>query len=272
MSSNDRFDDHTDDDHEDSHGDDSKDHSTNNPVDDSVTSSRSGSRGRSRGRGGSQGRGRGRDNLASNSSVSGSTSDSIDDSTDDSSRAMGKSSSAKGRGSDDKRSSKGAESFNVVNATEIPPGGTGVFESLATAQRDKLTGLFNGVKVKTTYTWLNLGDSLLKVRGRAGYDIVENFTVNNPEGSDDLFAPQTITTTSIATSNGNISKLAAGQINARVLSANKFVANSAAAFTCTGFEGLFVAFNDGRDGYQPNSDTLLFIQGYNLASGPLTVN
>ena len=268
MSSDDRFDDHSYDDHEDSQGDDSEDHSANNPVDDSVTSSRPGSSGGSRDRGVSQEQGRGRDDLASDSIASSSASDS----TDNSSRAMGKSSNDKGHGSDDKRSSKGAESFNVVNATEIPPGGTGVFESLATAQRDKLTGLFNGSKVKTTYTWLNLGDSLLKVRGRAGYDIVENFTVNNPEGSDELLAPQSITATAITTSNGNISKLVAGKITAKVLSADKFVANSAAAFTCDGFEGLFVVFNDRRDGYQHNSDTLIFLQNYNLASGPLVVN
>jgi hypothetical protein len=221
-------------------------------------------------------RDRGRKDERDDSAVgSGPSSSNEDDSTtttptsrDDSVKGRGK-----GRGKDDTKPTPGAETFNVVGSTEIPPGGTGVYEALATAQRDKLTGLLNGEKVRTTYTWLNLGDSLLKVRGLAGYDIVENFTINNTDGSsDDLFAPQSITTTSIDTSNGNIRKLVAGQITAKVLSKANFLANSAAAFTCTGFDGLFVAFNDGRDGYQQNSDALVFLQGYNIASGPLMVN
>ena len=61
-------------------------------------------------------------------------------------------------------------------------------------------------------------------------------------------------------------------MNATVLNKSNFLANSAAAFTCTGISGLFVAFNDARDGYQQNSDTLLLLQGYSLESGPLVVN
>ena len=248
MSSDDRFDDHLDDDFEDSSDDDLQDDSSDDHSDHVIGSTGS----------------------STDANADHSSNDHADDSTNDSSRTAGQSSSGKGSGKEDKH--PGVESFNVVNATEIPPGGTGAFESLATAQRDKLTGLFNGAKVKTTYTWLNLGDSLLKDHGHAGYDIVENFTVNNPEGSDELLAPQSITATAITTSNGNISKLVAGKITAKVLSADKFVANSAAAFTCDGFEGLFVVFNDRRDGYQHNSDTLIFLQNYNLASGPLVVN
>ena len=189
------------------------------------------------------------------------------------STSMGKSSLNKGRGKASQRSGLGTDSLNVVNATEITSVGTGLYEGLATTQPDKLTGLFNNAKVKTTYTWANLTDSLLTVHGRPGYDIVENFTTSNAEGgSDELRAPQTITTDSITFSNGNIRKLNAGQINAKVLTKTNFLANSAAAFTCSGFDGMFVAFNDARDGYQQKTDTLLFLQGYNINSGPLVVS
>ena len=210
-----------------------------------------------------------RDELASESDAASNS----DDSTDDSSSALDRPHKGQGGGKDDKRRTPGADSFNVVDATEVPPGNTGLYEGLATPLRDKLTGLFNGAKVRTTYTWRNLGDSLLSSRGRASFDVVENFTVSKTPGeSDELVAPLSITTTSIDASNGKIKKLVAGQINAKALAPARFTANSAAAFTCKGFDGLFVAFNDARDGYQQNSDTLVFLKGYDIASGPLVVN
>ena len=226
-------------------------------TDDTIQPGKSAATGRA-----NRGRGRGRNDGLDDSAVSPGASGS-DDSTGSSTARVDD--SAKGRGKGPKRPRPGTDEFNVVPVTEstVVPG---TYESVATSLRDKLTGEPTGSS--TLFVWENLGDSLLKIRGRSGWDVVEGCT----PGVDALYAPQTITTTSIPSSNGNISKLVAGQINAKVLSNSQFLANSAAAFTCTGYDGLFVAFNDGRDGYQANSDTLLFLQGYNLAAGAVVVN
>lgn len=158
-------------------------------------------------------------------------------------------SATKGSSKEAKRPSRDSV-FNTVTPTD-----KGDFlECIATSQRDELTGTSD--TKPTTFVWGKLGDSRLKIRGRAGWDVVENFTLS----SDTLNAPDSITKTSIASSNGTIRKLVAGQINAKVLSQDKFLANQAAAFECKDFNGLFVAFNDGRAGYQATSDTLLFLK------------
>ena len=209
-----------------------------------------------------RGKNRGGDHQSKDSGISGS----IADSSSESSRPAGDANN-KGRGRSNRRPTGGSDGFNLINSTEIAPSGSGNYEAVATTQPDKLTGLFGGGPVKTAYTWLSLGDSLLKVRGRAAYDIVDQF-----KSGDVLVAPASITTTSITASNGTINKPVAGQINAKVLNKTTFLANSAAAFTCTGLDGLFVAFNDARPGYQQNSDTLLFLANYAITSGPVVVN
>lgn len=229
-------------------------------LDDSFKPEKTADAGRaSRGRSRSRSR---KDGFEDNSASPGS-SNVVEDSTSSSSSAIDP--SGQERGKAPKRPSPGSDAFNLVPVTEsgVVPG---TYESVATPLRDKLTGEPTGAL--TLFAWENLGDSLLKIRGRAGWDVVEGCTPD----VDALYAPQTITTTSINSSNGNISKLVAGQINSKVLSKDKFRANSAAAFTCTGFDGLFVAFNDGRDAYQPNTDTLLFLQGYKLDGGAVVVN
>jgi hypothetical protein len=60
---------------------------------------------------------------------------------------------------------------------------------------------------------------------------------------------------------GNIVSLSASTI-ATLLSTTSFIANSVAAFTATGRPGTFIAMNDVRDGYQADSDALLFLQNY----------
>lgn len=184
---------------------------------------------------------------------------------DSSSRGRGRS---RGRGQGSSSAAKPpavSDDFNLVPltpSTVVP----GTFEAIATAQRDKLTGEASGIS--TLFLWEQLGDSLLKGSGnRRLWDVVQGYT----SGIDILYAPQTITTTAIGQSSGNISKLNAGQINAKALGGKSFLANSAAAFTCKGYAGTFVAFNDGQDGYQQNSDSLLFLEGFALASGPITV-
>jgi hypothetical protein len=181
-------------------------------------------------------------------------------------------SSERGRGNSKGSSSSNStpsasvgDDFNVVPltpSTAVP----GTFEAIATPLRDKLTGETTGIS--TLFLWENLRDSLLKGAGGGPlWDVVDGYT----SGVDILYAPQNITTTSIDRASGSISKLNAGQINAKALGGKSFQANSAAAFTCKGYDGTFVVFNDGLKGYQQNSDTLIFLQGFNLASGPLTV-
>jgi len=168
---------------------------------------------------------------------------------------------SKGKGK--QPSSTETQTLNTVAATDSLDGVATVKEMIATPVRDLLTGI-SDAGIATNFVWQNLGDSLLKGRGNSVlWDEVVDF---KPSEGDELYAPENITTENISAPSGNISKLVAGQINAKGLKGKSFLANSAAAFTCDGFNGLFVVFNDARAGYQPNSDSLLFLKDFRFST------
>jgi hypothetical protein len=53
---------------------------------------------------------------------------------------------------------------------------------------------------------------------------------------------------------------------AALLTETTFAANSVAAFTTTGQAGIFIAMNDGRSGYQADSDAIIFLRNYAISS------
>ena len=168
----------------------------------------------------------------------------------------------RGKGKD-KPPSTPTTDFNVVPATPSLDGVATVQEMIATPLRDLLTGIPQA-GISTNFVWLNLSDSRLKGRrGAALWDQVVDF--KGSEG-DELYAPESITTESISASSGHISKLVPGQINAKALKGKAFLADSAAAFTCDGYDGLFVVFNDPRAGYQAESDSLLFLKDFRFSA------
>ena len=164
---------------------------------------------------------------------------------------------SRGRGSDDGGAGSSISGLNVVINTSR---GDGSFEALATPLRDQLTG--QPGNVGTFFTWANLTDSLLKGAGRSVlWDQVVDFT----SVIDGLDAPANVTTTEITSLSGSISKLAPGLINAKGVGGANFAPNTAAAFTCKGYDGVFVVFNDGVAGYQQTSDSLVHLAGYTFA-------
>jgi hypothetical protein len=48
------------------------------------------------------------------------------------------------------------------------------------------------------------------------------------------------------------------------LNPSTFTTNSVAAFTANGRTGSFIAMNDGRAGFQADSDAIIFLQNYML--------
>jgi hypothetical protein len=92
------------------------------------------------------------------------------------------------------------------------------------------------------------------------FDVITDFNTR-----DRILAPLSVETDRIASSIGNITSLSESSITS-LLNAGSFAANSVAAFTVSGRVGTFMAMNDGRDGFQAESDAILFLQNY--AVGP----
>lgn len=141
----------------------------------------------------------------------------------------------------------------------------GTYEAVATAKRDLLTGLGPDDTAKTTFTWTELTDSMLKgPRRRVLWDEVTNFSSER----DVINAPETTIPTMITGISGSINKLVPGQINAKALGADTFSAHSAAAFTCKGYTGTFVVLNNGTAGYQQRKDSLIYLRDFSFDQAP----
>jgi Ca2+-binding RTX toxin-like protein len=117
---------------------------------------------------------------------------------------------------------------------------------------DVLTG--GGSADSDLFAYNTLSESLLGAANT--FDVITDFNNN-----DRLLAPLSVETDRLVSSTGNIASLSASTI-AHLLSTTSFIANSAAAFTATGRPGTFIAMNDGRDGFQADSDAILFLQNY----------
>lgn len=155
----------------------------------------------------------------------------------------------------------GDGAFNAVTSQLL---GDGSYEAVATAKRDWLTGLGLEETTPTTFTWTQLSDSMLKgPKRRALWDEVTNFSSER----DVINAPEAIGSTTITGLSGRINKLVPGQINAKGVGAETFLANSAAAFTCKGYAGTFIVLNNGTPGYQHRKDSLIYLRDFSFDQG-----
>jgi hypothetical protein len=124
----------------------------------------------------------------------------------------------------------------------------------ATSQRDRLTGIN---KKRDQFTFSRREHSLL-----AKYDTITNF-----EQLDRISIKGTRYRATLQETSGNrIRKLNAKQIN-KALGGRQFNPNEAAAFQVRGFKGTFIALNDRRSGFQAKSDSLIFLQDFNIDRG-----
>ena len=80
---------------------------------------------------------------------------------------------------------------------------------------------------------------------------------------DRILAPLSVETDRLTASTGNVSSLSAAAIGA-LLTTTTFVANGVAAFTATGQAGTFLAMNDGRTGYQADTDAIVLLRNYSI--------
>jgi Ca2+-binding RTX toxin-like protein len=130
-------------------------------------------------------------------------------------------------------------------------GNTGKNKLIGGIGKDILTG---GAGVDTFF-YNDLKESLL-----LGFDVITDFATADRiavgfafEG-DDLIA-----------STGKATSFNEGAISS-VLTNTTFLANNAAAFTVEGLTGTFLALNDGRDGFQADSDALIHLSKYTIGS------
>jgi len=127
--------------------------------------------------------------------------------------------------------------------------------------KNKLTGglgkdILTGGAGVDTFFYNDLKESLL-----SGFDVITDYAagekinvgISSFEG-DDLIA-----------STGKVSALNADNVGS-LLTNITFLANNAAAFTVEGLTGTFLALNDGRDGFQADSDALIHLSKYTIGS------
>jgi hypothetical protein len=120
---------------------------------------------------------------------------------------------------------------------------------------DVLTG--GGKKDRDVFAYTALNDSLLGAGD--GFDRITDFNRN-----DRLSVPRTMRPQQLSSSRGTAASLTAPAIAAVLTTAN-FAANSVAAFQVSGRVGTFIAMNDGRPGFQAQSDGLLFLRNYAIS-------
>ena len=115
---------------------------------------------------------------------------------------------------------------------------------------DILTG--GGSTDSDLFVYNSFNESLLGTS--SSFDVITDFNSN-----DRIFAPLSVESVRLSRSLGNISSLVAMPISG-LLNAITFSANSVAAFTVTGQVGTFIAMNDGRAGFQADSDAIVFLK------------
>jgi hypothetical protein len=143
----------------------------------------------------------------------------------------------------------GNDSGNVITGNSNNNRLVGLFGA------DVLTG--GGATDSDLVVYNNLSESLLG-SGNA-FDVITDF--NN---KDRIFAPVLVETERLTSSLGNIAALTVPSISG-LLTTAIFPANSVAAFTVSGRLGSFVAMNGSRDGFQAESDAILFLQSYTVS-------
>ena len=143
---------------------------------------------------------------------------------------------------------------NDLNNTIIGNSRNNRLEGLLGA--DILTG--GGSGDSDLFVYNSLSESLLGTGG--SFDVITDFN-----GKDRIVAPFSVVTKRLSSSLGNLSSLAATPIS-ELLNSTIFSVNSVAAFTVTGQVGTFIAMNDGRAGFQADSDAIVFLKNYSVSA------
>jgi hypothetical protein len=121
---------------------------------------------------------------------------------------------------------------------------------------DTLTG--GGTADTDVFAYNSLGESLLG--SGSSFDLITDF--NN---RDFILAPLTVETERLSSAFGNVNSLTSASIEG-LLTASSFAANSLAAFTVTEQVGTYIAMNDGRGGFQADSDAIVFLPNYAISN------
>jgi len=120
-----------------------------------------------------------------------------------------------------------------------------------------------GTADRDVFIFLQLSDSLLldPISGTGGYfDEITDFNSN-----DRITAPFSVETDLLTASLGNAASIAPAAI-AAVLTPAAFGANSVAAFTASSHAGTFIAMNDGRAGFQADTDSIVWLRNYSISA------
>jgi hypothetical protein len=126
---------------------------------------------------------------------------------------------------------------------------------ISTDQKDTLTGT-TGTDI---FLLPQLSWSLLGEANDPTYDTIIGF-----QSRDRIQLSGITFKTRLTSSAGNASSLTKDNIDTVLTSS--WDANTARAFTVTGFQGTFVALNDAQTGYQAETDAILFLSGYDVSS------
>jgi hypothetical protein len=121
---------------------------------------------------------------------------------------------------------------------------------------DSLTG--GGSTDSDLFVYKSLNESLLGAG--ISFDVITDFNSN-----DRISAPISVKSNRLSSSLGNISSLAPTPISG-LLNSSTFSTNSVAAFTVAGQVGTFIAMNDGRAGFQADSDAIVFLKNHSLSA------
>jgi Ca2+-binding RTX toxin-like protein len=121
---------------------------------------------------------------------------------------------------------------------------------------DTLTG--GGTADTDVFAYNSLGESLLGTG--ISFDLITDF--NN---KDFILAPLTVETERLSSAIGSINSLASTSIEG-LLTATSFAANAVSAFTVVGQLGTYIAMNDGQDGFQADTDAIVFLPNYAISN------
>jgi alpha-tubulin suppressor-like RCC1 family protein len=133
---------------------------------------------------------------------------------------------------------------------------------ISSAAQDTLIGTVGAADI---YRLPQLSLSLLGPAAALTYDTITNF-----EASDHLQVGGRSYRSWLTTSSGTAAGLDPSQLAAVLPAA--WSANSARAFKVSGFDGTFVALNDGLAGFQSDQDAILFFSSYNpSANTPIVI-
>jgi hypothetical protein len=121
---------------------------------------------------------------------------------------------------------------------------------------DTLTG--GGTTDSDVFAYNSLGESLLGTG--SSFDLITDF--NN---KDFILVPLTVETERLSSAFGSVNSLSSASIEG-LLTATSFAANAVSAFTVVGQLGTYIAMNDGQDGFQADTDAIVFLPNYSISN------